>query len=143
VTDARPKLDGIPRFRAGERGAYRATWEPSPRAPLGRYRFLITARRYRLASRPFRLRPAHSLKETVRRSGAELVVRLAYPAARREVDFTGRPGHAARGRAAVAVDGREITAPIRGGRARIAARRGARVRPVPAAARDAYGNRGG
>jgi neutral ceramidase len=54
VADDRPKLNGIPRFRPGERGTYQAVWGPV-RAPAGPYRFLITARRYRLASHAFRL----------------------------------------------------------------------------------------
>ena len=80
VDDAHPKLDGIPRFRRGRTGAYTATWEPALSAPLGSYRFLITARRYRLASRPFPLRAAASLRATIDRTGRTAIVRLLYPA---------------------------------------------------------------
>ena len=58
VDDDKPKLSGVPRFRRGEAGSYTARWEPALSAPTGRYRFVVTARRYRLVSRSFRLRPA-------------------------------------------------------------------------------------
>jgi neutral ceramidase len=53
VTDAVPKIRGIPRFRRGEPGVYRAVWDPPARAHAGLHRFVVSAGRYRLVSRPF------------------------------------------------------------------------------------------
>ncbi len=137
VDDARPKLHGIPRFRAGRSGTYRAAWEPPPSAPLGRYRFVVSARRYRLVSRPFRLRPLATLHATVARPRRATVVRVRYPAAVPERDFTARPPLT--GVATLRVGGRRVTVAIRDGVGSVRAARGARVRLL--AARDRFGNR--
>jgi len=62
IDDDRPQELGIPVLDARRRGTYRAMWEPPRNAPLGDYRFVVTATRYRLVSRPFALRPARSLR---------------------------------------------------------------------------------
>jgi neutral ceramidase len=139
VDDARPKVDGIPRFRAGRAGTYRAAWEPPPAAVTGTYRFLISARRYRLTSRPFALRPAVTLRATLARRGRTALVRLRYPAAAPERDFTARP--AVSGRAIVRVNGTRVAVRIRGGVGTVAAPTGARVRLVAGSPRDRFGNR--
>jgi neutral ceramidase len=138
VDDARPKVRGIPRFRAGRSGTYRAAWEPPPSAPLGRYRFVITARRYRLVSRAFRLRRLATLETAIERTRRSAVVRLRYPAAARERDFTARPPLT--GAATLRVGGRQVTVAIRAGVGSVRAPRSARVRLL--AARDRFGNRG-
>ena len=65
-------------------GVYRAVWQAPVDAPLGRYRFLITANHYTLASNTFVLRASRAL--TVRRvaTGApgRVAVQLGYPAVR-------------------------------------------------------------
>jgi neutral ceramidase len=136
VEDDQPKLSGIPRFRAGRLGTYRAVWEPPPSAPLGDYRFVVTARRYRLASRPFRLRPLR-LRAAVERSGPNAVVRLPYPAAVPERDFTARPRQARSGVAVLRIGGRRVVVRIRGGSGSVRAA----GQPVVVGARDEFGNR--
>ena len=137
--DDKPKLSGIPRFRAGEAGDYTAQWEPALYAAPGRYRFLVTANRYRLASRPFHLVPARSLTVEIERHPGRATVRLAYPPAIPERDFTARPRWAASGTVILRVDGKRVTVRIRGGSGSFAASRSARV--VEGPARDGFGNR--
>jgi neutral ceramidase len=138
-----PMLVGIPRFRPGAPGTYTASWEPALSAPAGRHRFLVTARRYRLASRPFRLVAARSLRVSLERSGRLVVLRLGYPAARTGRDLTARPRWVHRGRAVVRLAGRRLEVPIRGGRATISAEPGGSVTVPRGAAGDRFGNRNG
>jgi neutral ceramidase len=136
VDDHPPKFDGIPRFRPGEKGDYTAQWEPALSAPTGRYRFAITANRYRLVSRPFRLRPAHDLAIVTSGPAGTVTLRLAYPVAVPERDFTARPRYAGSGRVVVLVGGRKVSARIRRGSATIHS-------PTPLVvkrARDRFGN---
>ena len=61
-------------------GVYRGVWQVPLGAPLGRYRFLISANRYRLLSAPFRVERSRGL--SVRRVPApsgQVAVRLDYP----------------------------------------------------------------
>jgi neutral ceramidase len=138
VDDDRPKLNGAPRYRSGELGTYTASWEPPPSAPAGRYRFVVTARRYRLASRPFRLRPARNLVASVQRAGTTATIRLSYPPVRPGLDFTARPPIAENGEAEVSVDGRAVTVRIRHGTGTLQAPPDARI--TIGAARDGFGN---
>jgi hypothetical protein len=102
---------------------------------------VITARRYRLASRPFRLHAAASLRATIERTRRTAIVRLLYPDAVPEHDFTDRPRLAATGSAILSVGGKRATVRIHGGAGTV---------PVPAnepvalgreGARDDFGNR--
>jgi neutral ceramidase len=137
VDDARPKLHGIPRFRAGRGGTYRAAWEPPPSAPLGRYRFVVSARRYRLVSRPFRLRRLATLHATFTRRAKSVRLELRYPDAVPERDFTARPQ--VTGVAVFRVGGKRVTVAIRDGVGTVRSARSARVRLI--SARDRFGNR--
>ena len=69
-------------------GAYQAVWEPTFRQRRGRHRFVITATRYRLRSKPFRVRPATDLTAS---DGGRVVL---YPEAVENVDLTWRPATA-------------------------------------------------
>ncbi len=140
VEDARPKFDGIPRFRASEPGTYTATWEPPADAPAGRYRFAISARRYRLASRPFALRPARTLVVAIDRGAGSATVRAGFPPARPELDLTARPV-VADGRIRLCVDGRARSERLRDGALTVAAPASATVSIAAGAVRDRYGNR--
>jgi hypothetical protein len=123
-------------------GNYRALWEPPHRAALGRYRFRITANRYRLVSHAFRLRPTGRLRVGVlsrRPRGVSLVLR--YPAAVENADFGFRPVRAARGALIARVNGRRV---------RVRGKRGVFFVPAPpnsgvtigqGAAHDRFGNR--
>ena len=137
VDDSRAKLQGIPRFRAGRRGTYRAAWEPPPSAPLGTYRFVISARRYRLVSRSFRLRPLATMHAAFTRRGNSVRLELSYPDALPKRDFTARPQVS--GVVTFRVGGRRVRMAIRNGVGTLPARRGARVRLI--FARDHFGNR--
>ena len=143
VDDDQPKLSGVPRFRRGEAGSYTARWEPALSAPTGRYRFVVTARRYRLVSRSFRLRPAGNLIAELRRTSSAVTVRLAYPSATPELDFTARPAWAASGRATLRVDGRPMRVRIQRGSGTIGVDASADVSVAPRAARDRFGNGNG
>ena len=139
VDDDRPQELGIPVLRSGRRGTYRAWWEAPLGAPAGPYRFVVSATRYRLVSRSFRVLPSRALRVTAHRGiggGVQLVLR--YPAAVPERDITARPRRARRGVIRVLVRGRSRTLRIPGsGRVHI---RGSGLTVERGAARDAYGN---
>jgi neutral ceramidase len=123
-------------------GKYRAVWEPPLDAPLGRYRFLVTANRYGLISDPFPLRAARDLEaELVRSDGGRAVLELRYPRAVENEDLTWRPRRARRGAMRLRVADRAVTLRSRNGRFRLEGRPGAEVRLAVGAASDRYGNR--
>jgi neutral ceramidase len=140
VDDAVPKFDGIPHFRAGRTGVYSATWEPPPSAPVGSYRFAITARRYRLVSRPFRLRPAGTLRATIKRTARGASVRLLYPAAVPERDYTARPRRVATGTVVLLVGGKRATVRIHEGTGSVSTPANEPVRVDREGGRDRFGN---
>jgi neutral ceramidase len=142
IDDDRPQELGLPVLGAKRRGTYRARWEPPPDAPLGRYRFIVTATRYRLVSRPFRLRPAASLRiaRMPSRPGS-IALALRYPPAVPERDLTARPLRARRGAVSVTIGRRRRLLPL-GGSGLLVLRppAGAAVRVPAGGARDAHGN---
>jgi hypothetical protein len=89
-------------WSSDSKGAYTAAWEVPLNATPGSYRFLVTAKRYTLASRPFAVRTGAVLKPTIV-GGA---VRLAYPQPFLLNDWTYRPANAAGGAVTFFVDGR-------------------------------------
>jgi neutral ceramidase len=121
---------------------YRALWEAPHRAPRGRYRFLITANRYRLVSRSFRLLAARNLRlvQTGRRNG-HTRFELRYPRAVENADFGWRPGRARSGVLTARVDGRRRTVRARRGVFAIPAAGDATIRIAAGGARDRFGNR--
>jgi hypothetical protein len=143
VDDDRAQVVGPPSYPVGERGTATAEWHPGRAAPTGTYRFVVTARRYRLRSRPFALRPARSLRVTLARRGRAVSVALRYPAAVPDRDLAGRPARAPRGRVTVVAGGRARTLPLRRGRATVAVPRGGHVCVARGAGRDVHGNRNG
>ena len=119
-------------WKVDDQGDYRAFWEIPRNLRAGRYRLVVTANRYRLASRPFRVVPARTL--TVRR--VEGGVTLDYPPAMRDRDLRHRPPSASGGVVRYRQSGRTVT---------VRRRRGT-VFAVPADAtnirgRDRFGNR--
>ena len=119
-------------WKVDDQGEHRASWEVPLHLREGRYRLVVTANRYRLASRPFRVVPSRSL--TVRR--VEGGITLDYPAAVRDQDLRHRPASAGGGTVRYRDGGRTVT---------LRRRRGT-VFPVPAgaavlSARDRFGNR--
>ncbi len=125
-------------------GRYEARWEAPPWARRGRYRFRITANRYRLDSAPFRLRRLSALEARVDLAGrGTAVVTLRYPRAVENRDLSWRPARAARGSMRVRVGGRRLLVVGRKGRFVIRGRPGARVALPAGAARDSYRNTNG
>jgi hypothetical protein len=119
-------------WKVDDQGEYRAFWEIPRDLRAGRYRLVVTANRYRLASRRFRVVPARTL--TLRR--VEGGVTLDYPPAVRDRDLRHRPASASGGVVRYRQGGRTLT---------VRQRRGT-VFAVPADAtdvrgRDRFGNR--
>ena len=96
-------------WRADGQGRHDAFWEVPRFTPVGTYRFVIQAKRYRLVSREFRVEPARTL--TVRQvpapHGYSAVV-LEYPEAIRDVDITTRPKFADGGAVTFRVGSRRV-----------------------------------
>jgi hypothetical protein len=128
-------------WTVGSNGRYDAQWEPALNAPQARYRFLVTANRYRLASRPFTLWPSRSLglHRLPAPSGRVTLELLNHPAVI-ERDLTYRPRVAAGDTLVVRVGTRRLRVRARRGRFTFAARAGTRVVVPTGAARDRYGN---
>ncbi|HEU0023729.1 MAG TPA: neutral/alkaline non-lysosomal ceramidase N-terminal domain-containing protein [Thermoleophilaceae bacterium] len=142
VNDDRPQELGLPVLDGRRRGTYRAWWEAPRDAAVGGYRFVVTATRYRLVSRPFTLRPARSLfvdRIPARRGLVALTLR--YPEAVPERDLSARPARARAGSVRVLV-GRRTRLPRLGedGTVLLDPPSGAVVRVPAGAARDRYGN---
>jgi hypothetical protein len=67
-------------------GLYEAKWEVPRSQATGTYRFVITAKKYHLSSKPFKVAPAHNLQDV---DG-----KLAYPEPVVNLDITYRPQYA-------------------------------------------------
>jgi neutral ceramidase len=78
-------------WRVDDNGRYTAEWQVPIAAAVGRYRFAVTARRYRLVSKPFRVSPSRALAVHPLGGGR---VTLDYPAVDPMADLTKRPAHA-------------------------------------------------
>ena len=143
-------------WTVGDDDVYRAEWEPPLNARPGKYRFLVRANRYRLASKRFRLRPSRALVVTRAAAGAgKAAVVLHYPPARVQenvgdpppdasADLTFRPSKVTQGRLAFRVGGHRVVAHARrGGRFVVSAPAGRAVNVRAGAGRDRFGNRNG
>ena len=123
-------------------GLHRLKWDVPLHIPRGVYRFVVTAKRYRLESREFRVVDSGAI--TVQEHPAarrRVAVRLAYPAARRDIDLLARPGHASGGRVVFRVGRRKVTVRSRDATVFTApAPRGLPVSIEVGGARDRYGN---
>jgi neutral ceramidase len=116
-------------------GHYRAQWEVPLTAPPGRYRFVITGKRYTLASRPFTVTTGAILTPKV--SGD--TVQLAYPQPYLLNDWTYRPQSAGGGSVTFLVGGRRRV--VRAATASAFRIPGGAHVSIPArGARDHYGN---
>ena len=131
-------------WKVDEHGAYRATWEVPRAAATGRYRLQVRAKRYRLSSRSFRVRPSRAL--TLRRVASapdRVAVALDYPGAVRDVDLRYRPPSARGGVVRFRVGGRTVAVRTRGAVFEVPRPPGASVSVPAGAARDRRGNRNG
>jgi hypothetical protein len=137
-------------------GLYRAEWEPPLDQSLGTYRFLITANRYRLPSRPFDLGVSRAL--TPRRVAApagKMAVVLDYPPAKVQehvgdpppdasASLTYRPPHTRSGVVTFIVNGQPTTVQAdANGRFEVSANPGDQVEIPAGGGRDEHGNRTG
>jgi neutral ceramidase len=79
-------------WEVDDEGRHQAKWEIPRSAPLGEYRLVVQAKRYRLESRSFRVVRFGGLtvRQVPARHGHSAVV-LEYPEARRDIDLTTRP----------------------------------------------------
>ncbi len=124
-------------WRVDDDGAYTTEWQVPLAQRRGSYRFVVTANNYRLASRPFVVRPSTALR--VDDKGGNRV-RLAYPSVDVALDLTDRPAFARGGK---------IRARTSTGKRLVVRSRSTTFRlppgaTVPAgAARDRFGNRTG
>jgi hypothetical protein len=126
-------------------GVYTAQWEVPLFAPLGSYRFVVTANRYRLESAPFAVGESNILRlRQASTTSGYVAVELDYPPAesRSAIDapLAWRPGSASGGTVIFDVAGRRVKitrkrSPV------FAVRAGAGAVSVAAgAAADRYGN---
>jgi neutral ceramidase len=125
-------------WRVDDDGHYRAEWQVPLSARVGRYRFVVTANRYRLRSRPFRVVPSTQLM--VRSLGGTGKMTLDYPPIAMLADLTLRPAHANGGRVTARLNGRRVVRRKRRGTV-FRLPRGARI--AAGQARDRWGNRNG
>jgi neutral ceramidase len=132
-------------WKVDGQGHYTALWEAPRGAPLDRYRFVVTANRYRLRSRDFELGASTELRARVTKSNpGTAVVELRYPAPIENRDLTWRPRRAPANRATVLIGDRRVTVKAGAdGRFRIEGRPGSEVVIRSGALRDRYRNRNG
>ncbi len=121
-------------------GRYAASWEVPGDARPGRYRFVVTAKRYRIASRTFGVARSRALRiEPVRARAGRAAFTLAYPEAVPYDDLTYRPAVASRARAVVRVAGqRRVLRADRNGLFELRAEQGAHIKVIRAS--DAWSN---
>jgi hypothetical protein len=129
-------------WKVDESGRYEVAWEVPLRARRGVYRFVITAKRYRLRSRGFRVLAARSLtlRSVPARRGRVAVV-LEYPQPARDQDLTWRPTRARGGAVRFRVGRRSVL--VRRRRATtfsVKAPAGRRISVPAGRARDRHGN---
>ena len=120
-------------------GLHRLRWEVPLRMKPGVYRLVVTAKRYRLVSRSFRVRPRLLELRQAPAGPGRVTLRLLYPPAVENRDLTFRPPAARGGRVRFQVDGRNV----RSRSLTVHARSGSTVTVPRGAARDRYGNRNG
>ncbi len=126
-------------------GTYRARWEVPLDERPGTFRFVVTGKRYRLASQSFEVRAGRFLTVSpVRAADGRAAFTLAYPRPEPYQDLTYRPQVANGGEAVVRVAGRLVTvAPQPDGTFVLDAPVGARVVVPVGAAHDQFGNTNG
>jgi hypothetical protein len=123
-------------------GMYDAKWEVPLSAREGNYRFVVSAKKYRLSSQPFHVQPSTRLEpKVISTAPGRVIVQLAYPQPVVNVDITYRPDFAAAGSAKFVVDGKPSLVEVKpGGRLVVTGKPGATATLGAGAARDRYGN---
>ena len=144
-------------WQVDSNGLYHAEWEAPYDHRLGTYRFRITANRYDLTSRPFRLKPSSAMTvQRVHAPAGRVAVEVHYPKPVVHEDvgepppdsnasLTARPDKLKNGgRVTFVVDGHRHT--VKAGPSGVfetRAAQGAKVTIPAGAARDRFGNRNG
>ena len=129
-------------WEVDDEGRHRAKWEIPRSAPAGTYRFVISAKQYRLESAPFAVAPFRGLnvRQTPAPAG-RVAVTLGYPEARRDIDLTARPATAPAGVVVFRVGDRRVRVRREvSGVFSVAAPPGVPVSVEAGAATDAHGN---
>jgi hypothetical protein len=128
-------------WKVEDTGRHDAQWEIPLDAPLGAYRLVVTAKRYRLESPSFQVEGAASLEVVeVPAPAGRVAVALRYPPAVRDVDLTARPRFATGGTIRFRVGGKVVAVRRRGTTFSVPAPAGTPVSVERGGARDAYGN---
>jgi neutral ceramidase len=132
-------------WRVDAHGRYDAEWEVPLDAPLGTYRLVVTATRYRLESDAFAVQPLTSLGvETAPAGPGRVGVRLVYPKPVVNVDLTSRPAAAGGGSVRFLVGGRTVEVSHRRATGfSVAATASTPVSIPSGAAHDRFGNSNG
>jgi neutral ceramidase len=131
-------------WRVDDQGAYTAQWQVPLSVPVGEYRFVISARRYELASDGFRVAEQKSLRvRVVSTAAGRATLVLDYPPVSDSQDLTSHSQSASRGRLRVSAGQRFWTVLARGSRfvVRLRATDSRTLRVAPGAGRDRWGNR--
>jgi neutral ceramidase len=126
-------------------GVYRAKWEIPASVHRGRFRFLITANRYRLASQGFRVGSSRALKVEQLKFGGNVWVRINYPVnvlkSSLDAPFTWHQPHAKGGLVKFRIGNRTKTVRRRKSEVfSVSVPPGTPVSILPRGARDSYGN---
>lgn len=129
-------------WRVDDQGRYTAQWQVPIGARPGRYRFVVSANRYGLVSRPFGVVPSRALKTRIVSLGRRrALIALDYPPLDDAADLVSHPRSASGGAVTAIVAGRRVRASSRRGPVAVPLGRASTLRIVSAS--DRYGNRAG
>jgi hypothetical protein len=128
-------------WEVDQNGLHRLRWEVPLGIRRGRYRFVVTAKRYRLVSRTFRVVPGAFALRQVQAGAGRLAVRLAYPEAVENKDLTWRPALSEGGTARFRFNRRLVKRKRRRGAVIVRAPSGTGVTLRSGAFRDRFGNK--
>ena len=129
-------------WNVNDEGRYNGEWEIPRGTPPGTYRLLVTGKRYRLASRSFRVFPSTALRvDPIPAPAGKVTVRLLYPSPVTNVDISYRPKYARAGSVRFKVGRRFVTAKRTGNQYfTVKAPAGVRVSIPAHGARDGFKN---
>ncbi len=128
-------------WRVEDSGRYDAQWEIPLGTPMGTYRLVVTAKRYRVESANFEIEGAQTLKAVeVPAPAGRVAVQIEYPDAIRDVDTTHRPKRANGGTVVFRVGDRNVRVRRKGATFSVAAPSGTPVSIARKGARDRFGN---
>jgi hypothetical protein len=128
-------------WKVEDTGRHDAQWEIPLDAPMGIYRLVVTAKRYRLESPQFVVEGGAMMNVVeVPAPAGRVAVALEYPGAERDVDLTHRPDRATGGTVVFRVGNRNVRVRRSGSTFSVAAPAGTPVSIARGRARDRHGN---